>query len=314
MWGVEHIVTGLNSNMDKILLLGANGQVGWELQRALAVLGDVNACDQHEANFENLQDLATLVDDFNPTIIVNAAAYTAVDKAESEPEKVKQINADAVALLASKAKKFEAWLIHYSTDYVFDGTSSLPYKESDKTNPQSVYGITKFQGEEAIKESGCKHLIFRTSWVYAARGANFAKTMIKLAQDREELKVVNDQIGAPASAELIADITTLCLYRINQDTASAFSGVYNLVPKGEVSWYDFAKYILVKTQKYGVKFKVKPENIIPISTKDYPTPAKRPANSRLDVTKIIDTFGIYIPHWQKHADRFIDELYVKESI
>ncbi|MFK5913747.1 MAG: dTDP-4-dehydrorhamnose reductase [Woeseiaceae bacterium] len=297
--------------MDKILLLGANGQVGWELQRSLTLLGEVNVCGKHEANFENLEELGQLVDDYQPTIIVNAAAYTAVDKAESEPERVAQINAVAVKLLAQKAKQLNAWLVHYSTDYIFDGSNSVPYKESDKPNPQSVYGVTKLQGEKNIQEVACKHLIFRTSWVYAARGANFAKTMIKLAKERDELKVINDQIGAPASAELIADITSLCLFRVKQDSNSKLSGLYNLVPDGEVSWFGFAKYVITLAEKYGVNLKVTPENIQPIPTTDYPTSAKRPMNSRLDVNKIKDAFGVNIPHWKTHVHRLIEELYTE---
>ena len=311
MWLAEHTAIGLKNNMDKILLLGANGQVGWELRRSLAVLGMVKACGSDEANFENLENLGAIIDEYEPTIIVNAAAYTAVDKAEVEPEKAAKINAVAVKLLAQKAKQLNAWLVHYSTDYVFDGCSKVPYKESDSTNPLCVYGKTKLQGEENIQNIECKHLIFRTSWVYAARGKNFAKTMIRLASEKDELKVVNDQIGVPTSAELIADITAQCLCKIKQDLTENLSGVYNLVPEGEVSWFDFAQYVVTQAQKYAIAFKVPPEKIQAVPTTDYPTPAKRPMSSRLDTSKIINVFGVYIPRWTIHVDRVIEELYAE---
>ena len=198
----------------KILLLGANGQVGWELQRSLAPLGQIKNCDRQTIDIGNFENLRRCLSDFRPEIIVNAAAYTAVDKAESERVKACLINADAVAVLADEAKKLNACLIHFSTDYVFDGTKLNAYLEIDKTNPQSVYGKTKLQGEEAIKNSECNHLIFRTSWIYSTRGVNFAKTIIRLAKEQQELKVVDDQFGVPTSAELVADITALCLNQI----------------------------------------------------------------------------------------------------
>ena len=200
----------------KILLLGANGQIGWELQRSLSPLGEINACTRKEADLEDPNALKPLIQTYQPEIIVNAAAYTSVDKAESEPEKAYSINAEAVAIMANEIKEFDGLLIYYSTDYIFDGTKPTPYTEKDQPNPQSVYGKTKHQGEVIIKASGCKHIIFRTSGVYALRGTNFVKTVIKLGKEREELKVVNDQIGVPTSAELIADITALSLYKITQ--------------------------------------------------------------------------------------------------
>jgi len=314
MWPVAHIETGLKSSMDKILLLGAYGQVGWELQRSLAALGEVKSCNSSDANLEKIEELGVIIDNYEPTVIVNAAAYTAVDKAESEPEKANLINATAVKLLAQKAKQFNAWLIHYSTDYVFDGESREVYQETDKTNPLSVYGKTKLQGECYIQEIGCKHLIFRASWVYASKGNNFLKTMIRLAQDRDELKVVNDQFGVPTSAELIADITALCIYRIKQGNSMALSGVYNLVPQGEVSWFGYAQYVILQAQKQGVTFKVTAENIKPIVTSDFPTPAKRPKNSRLNISKITSTFGFHIPHWKLHVQRFMVELYSESNV
>ena len=295
----------------KILLLGANGQVGWELQRSLAPLGDVKVCDRSSANLESLDALRNVVREYDPTIIVNAAAYTAVDKAESEPAKAKAINTDAVVVLADEAKRLNAWLIHYSTDYVFDGSKPGSYVESDETNPQSVYGQTKLDGEEAIRQSGCRHLIFRTSWVYALRGANFAKTMIRLAKERDGLKVVADQFGVPTSASLIADVTALCLYNIElREDASrdSLSGVYNLVPHGETTWHGFASYVIGNGQERGESFQVPAENIQAITTAEFPVPAKRPANSRLIPAKLEKQFGLSLPLWQVHVDKLITEI------
>ena len=295
----------------KILLLGANGQVGWELQRSLAPLGDVKVCDRSSANLESLDALRNVVREYGPTIIVNAAAYTAVDKAESEPAKAKAINTDAVVVLADEAKRLNAWLIHYSTDYVFDGSKPGSYVESDETNPQSVYGQTKLDGEEAIRQSGCRHLIFRTSWVYALRGANFAKTMIRLAKERDGLKVVADQFGVPTSASLIADVTALCLYNIElREDASrdSLSGVYNLVPHGETTWHGFASYVIGNGQERGESFQVPAENIQAITTAEFPVPAKRPANSRLIPAKLEKQFSLSLPQWQVHVDKLITEI------
>jgi dTDP-4-dehydrorhamnose reductase len=295
----------------KILLLGANGQVGWELQRSLTPLGQMKACDRHALDLGNFEGLRACTRDYRPEVIVNAAAYTDVDKAESEQDKACRINAEAVALLADEAKQLNAWLIHYSTDYVFDGTKSNAYLETDETNPQSVYGKTKLQGEEAIKESECNHLIFRTSWIFAARGANFIKTMISLAREQKELKVVSDQIGVPTSAELIADLTALCLYQITRKKNSApdATGIYHLTPAGKTSWHGFAQFIIAEASKLGVKFRASSENVLPISTSEYPLPAKRPSNSLLETKKICNTFNLDLPAWQIHAQRLLKELY-----
>ena len=295
----------------KILLLGANGQVGWELQRSLAPLGQMKACDRHALDLGNFEGLRRCTRDYRPGIIVNAAAYTAVEKAESEQDKACRINAEAVALLADEAKQLNAWFIHYSTDYVFDGTKPNAYLETDETNPQSVYGKTKLQGEEAIKVSECNHLIFRTSWIFATRGANFVKTMIRLASEKKELKVVSDQIGVPTSAELIADLTALCLYRIYQEknTAPNLTGIYHLTPTGETSWHGFAQFIIAEAYGLGVKFHASSENVLPIRTSEYPLPAKRPSNSLLDARKLRNTFNVYMPPWQTHVERLIKELY-----
>ena len=295
----------------KILLLGANGQVGWELRRSLAPLGEIRAYDRHTGNLQKLDDLSRLIRDFSPEAIVNAAAYTSVDKAESELDEAILINSKAVEFLAKEAKLLNAWFIHYSTDYVFDGLKSGAYIETDTPNPQSVYGQTKYDGEESIKESKVKHLIFRTAWVYSKRGNNFIKTMIQLAKKQDELKVVNDQIGAPTGAELIADVTALCLYQIAQykNSAHNLSGTYHLTPTGETSWHGFAQFIIAEALGLGVKFRASFENVQAISTSEYPLPAKRPSNSLLDTKKICNTFNVYMPPWQTHVERLFKELY-----
>ena len=295
----------------KILLLGANGQVGWELRRSLAPLGEIRAYDRHTGNLQKLDDLSRLIRDFSPEAIVNAAAYTSVDKAESELDEAILINSKAVEFLAKEAKLLNAWFIHYSTDYVFDGLKSGAYIETDTPNPQSVYGQTKYDGEESIKESKVKHLIFRTAWVYSKRGTNFIKTMIQLAKKQDELKVVNDQIGAPTGAELIADVTALCLYQIAQykNSAHNLSGTYHLTPTGETSWHGFAQFIITEALGLGVKFRASFENVQAISTSEYPLPAKRPSNSLLDTKKICNTFNVYMPPWQTHVERLFKELY-----
>jgi dTDP-4-dehydrorhamnose reductase len=294
----------------KILLLGANGQVGWELQRSLAPLGEIMACDLNEVDITDSAALATLVSDYAPRVIVNAAAYTAVDQAESDQDAAFKVNRDAVKVLAEGAKKLDAWLIHYSTDYVFDGNQATPYKEDDSTNPTSVYGDSKWQGDQAVIDSGCKHLIFRVSWVYASRGHNFIKTMIRLAKEREELRVVSDQIGVPTSAELIADVTAFGLLRVTRASAadSDYSGIYNLAPTGAISWYDFACFILSEVASRGVQLKVKAEGVQPITSAEFPQVAKRPSNSRLDTTRIKQAFDIHLPQWQYHVRRTIEEL------
>ena len=297
----------------KILLLGKNGQVGWELQRSLAPLGNLLALDRHSqpecGDLANPEGIAKTVDDFKPDVIVNAAAYTAVDKAESETELARVINADAPAALAEAAKRHGAWLVHYSTDYVFDGSGETPWREDDAVNPLSVYGKTKLAGELAIRQSGCLHLIFRTSWVYAARGNNFAKTMLKLAREREQLSVISDQAGAPTGAELLADVTAhairVAISRNDQ------SGLYHLVAGGETSWFDYAKHVLDVARHSGVQLKL-PENALQaIPTSQYPTPAQRPLNSRLSTAKLTGSFGLHLPDWQVGVDRMLAEILEK---
>jgi len=292
----------------KILLLGANGQVGTELQRTLLVLGELKSCTRAQANLEDLQGLRSLIQDYQPNIIVNAAAYTAVDQAESDKDKAELVNTDAVGVMAHEAKDLDAWLIHYSTDYVFDGEKLNAYVESDPTSPINIYGNTKCKGEELITSSGCKHLIFRTSWVYGSHGNNFAKTMIRLFQEKDELSVVNDQIGVPTSAELIADVTSACLMQsLQKDTD--LSGVYHLAPNGNTSWYGFAEYLCEKGKFIVDGMSNCSVGLSPIPTLQYPTPAKRPKNSLLNTNKISQEFGIFMPMWQIHVDRFLNQNY-----
>lgn len=295
--------------MSGILLLGAEGQVGWELQRALAPLAELTICNRASGDLENLDALRALVREHRPDIIVNAAAYTAVDRAESDEQCARRINAEAVAVLAEEAKALNAWLVHYSTDYVFDGSGERAFREEDVTGPLSVYGQTKREGEEAILRSGCLHLIFRTSWVFAARGANFAKTMLRLASERDELRVIADQFGAPTSAELIADTTAQILGQVlcGQVTGNA-SGLYHLVAAGEASWHAYASFVIEEALRLGMTLKCASDRVHPITTADYPLPARRPANSRLDTTKLRRTFGLTLPHWQFHVRRLLAEL------
>ena len=297
----------------KLLLLGSNGQLGWELQRSIAMLGKLKVCDRNTVDFFDLDGLRKLIRDYKPDVIVNAAAYTDVDKAESDEENAFQVNSKAVDLLAQEAKILDAWLIHYSTEYVFDGAKMGSYIEQDKTNPLSVYGKTKLQGEEAIKKSKCKYLIFRTSWLYATHGKSFFKTIIKLAKERDELRVVSNQIGAPTSAGLVADVTSLCLYRmaLNSHSSKEISGIYHLTATGKASWYDFAQYVIIEAKKFGGVFLTNPENIIAINASEYVLPAKRPVNSLLDTQKLCKTFNLQLPVWQIHADRAIKQLLLR---
>jgi dTDP-4-dehydrorhamnose reductase len=297
----------------KILLLGRGGQVGWELQRALSVLGEVVALDFDTAHnpdglcgdFTDLDGLARTVEQVQPDVIVNAAAHTAVDKAESEPELARTINALAPTVLAQAATKIGAWLVHYSTDYVFDGSGSAPWKETDATGPLSVYGQTKLEGEQAVASTP-KHLILRTSWVYATRGGNFAKTMLRLASEREALTVINDQFGAPTSAELLADVTAHALRKLQDQPALA--GLYHCIASGETSWHGYAQFVLGQAQALGMPLKAGPEQVAPTPTSSYPTPAKRPLNSRLDTGKLQAAFGLTMPHWQMGVARMLTEM------
>lgn len=301
----------------KILLFGKDGQVGWELQRSLAPLGELVALDADSqelcGDFNRLDGIAQTVRAVAPDVIVNAAAYTAVDKAESEPEQVRVINALAPATLARESRKLGAWLVHYSTDYVFDGSGSKPWLETDATGPLSVYGSTKLEGEEAVLASGCHHLIFRTSWVFAARGGNFAKTMLRLAQERECLTVINDQIGAPTGADLLADVTAHAIRTALQRQEQEISGLYHLVAAGEISWYGYACFVLNLARQAAVRLKVAPESILPVPTSAFPLPAQRPGNSRLDTHKLRSTFDLTLPLWQAGVARMLTETLEKQS-
>ena len=295
----------------KILLLGKNGQVGWELQRALAPLGELTALDRQGddglcGDLTNLDGLAATVRAVQPQVIVNAAAYTAVDKAEGEPELAQRINAEAPAALAREAAALGALLVHYSTDYVFDGTGSAPWAEDAPTGPLGVYGATKLAGEQAIAQTGCPHLILRTSWVYAARGGNFARTMLRLAQERERLTVIDDQWGAPTGAELIADVTAHAVAQTREQPAKA--GIYHLTAAGETTWFSYAKYVLALAGQAQKAIKIKATELLPIPTSAYPTPARRPHNSRLDTRKLQTRFGLALPPWQHGVRRLLAEI------
>lgn len=293
-----------------ILLLGKNGQIGWELQRSLAPLGHMMLCERQDANFENLDALRALLRKKKPDFIVNAAAYTAVDKAESDVMMVERINTEAVTLLAEEAKALDAWLVHYSTDHVFDGKKTAAYSEQDDANPLNIYGKSKFKAELSIQSSGCKHLILRTSWVYSARRANFILTVLRLALAQKKLNIVADQVGAPTSAELVADVTALAIYQIinTQDNASEYSGVYHLSASGETSWHNFTKYIIETAQNLGLSTQTTLDNIFPIATDKYPLPALRPANSTLNTSKISNVFNVKLPHWQEPIKRVLTEI------
>lgn len=293
----------------KILLFGKDGQVGWELQRSLLALGEIIASEQHELDFENPDALRGWVRRHEPDVIVNAAAYTAVDQAESEPDKARRVNADAVGVLAEESKRLNAWLVHYSTDYVFDGEKSGPYVEDDLPNPLSVYGKTKLEGEVRIRNCHAKHLIFRTSWVFAARGKNFAKTMLRLAKERETLNVIADQHGAPTSAELLADVTALALHRaLHTERPTDLAGTYHVAARGETTWHAYAQYVITVAQENGMALKAAPGNVHPINTEAYPLPAKRPRNSRLNSSKLTDAFDVHLPDWRIPVRRIVEEL------
>lgn len=297
----------------RILLLGKNGQVGWELQRSLAPLAQVLALDSKSQDYcgdlNDLQGLASTVQRFAPDVIVNAAAYTAVDKAESEPNQALRVNAEAPAVLAAEALKLNALLVHYSTDYVFAGDGDTPWQESDPVGPLSVYGSTKLAGEQAIQSSGCSHLIFRTSWVYAARGNNFAKTMLRLAQERDSLNVIDDQFGAPTGADLLADVTAHAIRAIRQQPQ--LGGVYHLAAAGETTWYRYARFVLEQAQVAGLQLNVPPASVGAIATTAFPTPAKRPGNSRLNTQKLQSTFSLCLPEWQVGVVRMLVETLEK---
>ena len=292
----------------KILLFGKIGQVGWELNRSLQPLGEIVVLDQEDADFSDTESLRDVIRKIKPDVIVNAVAYTAVDKAEQEEELAEKINGVASGVLAEEALKIKALLVHYSTDYVFDGTQG-PYVETDSPNPLNAYGRTKLAGEQAIQSSGCDYLIFRTSWVYASRAHNFLLTILKLAKERDELSIVADQIGAPTSARLIAETTILCIQQalIERDKGAFSSDLYHLSSSGCTSWHGFAEKIVeISNQRLDLELKIK--EIKAIQTTDYPTPAQRPMNSQLVVTKLEKKFGLVMPDWKDMLVLSIEEI------
>lgn len=298
----------------KILLFGKNGQVGWELQRSLLPLGNLIVLDRKSqelcGDLTNLTGIADTIQKVAPDIIVNAAAYTNVDKAEEEQDLAHTINTKAPSILANQAKKLNAWYVHYSTDYVFDGNDNNPKKENDPTAPLNVYGQTKRDGEELIAASGCQHLIFRTSWVYGAYGNNFIRTMLRLGNERDSLKVVNDQIGAPTGAELLADVTSHTL-RIALQRPDV-SGLYHLAANGHTSWYAYARLIFEQSQKLGFELKMHPDQLISIPSSEFPTQAKRPLNSCLNTQKLQNTFNLNLPTWEMPVIRTLTEILARK--
>jgi dTDP-4-dehydrorhamnose reductase len=298
----------------KLLLLGRNGQVGWELQRSLAPLGELIALDRQGdaggqglcGDLSRLDELARTVRALRPDVIVNAAAHTAVDKAESEPDQARLLNALAPQVLAREAAQTGALLVHYSTDYVFDGSGSAARTETEATAPLSVYGSSKLEGEQLIQASGCRHLIFRTSWVYAARGGNFAKTMLRLAQEREALSVIDDQWGAPTGADLIADVTAHAIRQLQRQPGD--QGLYHLVAGGETTWHAYASHVIARARELAPDRPWKVQRIAAVPTSAFPTPAQRPHNSRLNTDRLQQTFGLRLPHWQAGVDRMLQEV------
>lgn len=297
-----------------ILLFGKTGQVGWELQRALAPLGKLVALDVHSkdfcGDFSNPEGIAETVRAIKPDVIVNAAAHTAVDKAESEPAFAQLLNATSVEAIAKEAEKIGAWVVHYSTDYVFPGNGEIPWRESDATSPLNVYGQTKLDGEKALQQHCQKHLIFRTSWVYAGKGNNFAKTMLRLAKERKELSVINDQFGAPTGAELLADCTAHAIRMAMNKPEVA--GLYHLVASETTTWYDYAALVFDEARKAGIELAIEKLNAVP--TTAYPTPARRPGNSRLNTDKFQQSFDLVLPEWDIGVKRMLAELFTTTVI
>jgi dTDP-4-dehydrorhamnose reductase len=293
----------------KILLLGKNGQIGWELQRSLAPLAELVALDRNGADglcgdLSDIEGLRQTIRSVAPDVVVNAAAYTAVDKAESAVEQAYLLNAQAVGSIAQEVKALGGWLVHYSTDYVFDGHGDTAWQELDVPHPLNVYGASKLQGEQAIQASGCRHLIFRTSWVYGAWGANFVKTILRLAAERERLTIINDQIGAPTGADLIADVTAHALRCAM--ARPELAGLYHLAASGQTSWHGYADMVIRHAKECGRQLLVR--TVDPISADLYPVPAQRPLNSRLNTDKLCDRFMLQMPTWQQGVKRMVREL------
>lgn len=297
-----------------ILLFGKTGQVGWELQRALAPLGNLTALDMHSTDycgdFSDPEGVAETVRRIKPDVIVNAAAHTAVDKAEAEVEFACLLNATSVEAIAKAAAEIGAWVVHYSTDYVFPGTGETPWRETDATAPLNIYGETKLAGEHALQAYCANHLIFRTSWVYAGKGNNFAKTMLKLAKERTDLSVINDQFGAPTGAELLADCTAHAI-RVAMNKPEV-AGLYHLVAGGTTTWYDYAALVFDEARKTGIELAL--VHLNPVPTSAYPTVARRPENSRLNTDKFQKNFGLVLPQWDEGVKRMLAELFTRTAI
>ena len=291
----------------KILLLGKNGQVGWELQRSLAPLGELLALDRsstsHCGDLCNLEGLVETVREFRPDVVVNAAAYTAVDKAETDSQTAFLVNELAPEALSSVCAAIGAYLVHFSTDYVFDGSGQSPWLETDATAPLNVYGHSKLAGEKGIAKQGAKHVIFRTSWVYGTEGGNFAKTMLRLAQERDRMTVINDQFGAPTGAALLADVTALALQASQPPT-----GIYHLAAAGETTWYAYAEYVLAKAKQIKPSLNYAVRDFVAVPTSDFPTPAARPLNSRLNCSRLEQALQLKLPLWQAGVDAMLTKI------
>jgi dTDP-4-dehydrorhamnose reductase len=291
----------------KILLTGSNGQVGFELAKKLSALGEVIATDREDLDLTNPKAIRQYIDQVKPDMIINPAAYTAVDKAESEPEMAYQINVKAPEVLVEKSRELNIPLIHFSTDYVFDGLKKEAYVETDTTNPQSVYGKTKCQGEEKIRKHA-KHVILRTSWVFGSHGNNFLKTILRLITEKDSLNIVGDQTGSPASASMLADVTLKIADTIFKDKNFSGYGTYNLTNEGVTNWYEYANFIAIEAIQLGLKTKCEPNHIRSILTSEYPTAAKRPLNSRLNTDKLKKTFMLELPHWESEVKKVLREI------
>ena len=296
----------------KILLFGANGQVGWELQRSMSPLGEVVALDRHSTelcgDLTDLKGISDTVRRVTPDVIVNAAAYTAVDKAESDAETAQIVNSAAPGVLAEAASAVGAWLVHYSTDYVFDGSGSKPWVETDPTGPLNVYGKTKLEGEQRIASHCARHLILRTSWVYAARGGNFAKTMLRLVKERDRLAVVSDQFGAPTGADLLADVTAHMVRSVLLGTSDRLAGTYHVAAAGDTSWHGYARFVVEHAAKAGLALKASAATVDPVPTSAFPAPTARPHNSRLNTAKLQSSFGLQLPAWHSGVARMVTEI------